>query len=294
VTRAWLILALLGVGLVAIAVVVGDRLARSMVRAVGEQATVARRLAAGELDARARPVGPPEIRDVTTALNHLAARIRDLLREEREAVADLSHRLRTPLTALRLDAESVPASAAGRRIAADIDALERSVTDAINEARKLPKRTGARCCDAATVVRGRLQFWSVLAEDTDRAVDVDIPPGPLPVAAPADELAAAVDALLGNVFAHTPDGTRFAVSVTPCSSGGARLIVTDAGAGFPEAATHRILARGVTGNGSTGLGLDIVRRVAQSSGGAVTIGSAAEGGAQITVDLGGVATDHDA
>ncbi len=60
-----------------------------------------------------------------------------------------------------------------------------------------------------------MAFWSVLAEDTGRTVELDLAPGPLPVAVPADELAAAVDALLGNVFAHTPDGTAFAVRLAP-------------------------------------------------------------------------------
>ncbi|WP_202862978.1 HAMP domain-containing protein [Ornithinimicrobium murale] len=54
---------------------------------------------AGELDARVRPSGPGEVRAIGGALNHLATRIGELLAAERESVADLSHRLRTPLTA---------------------------------------------------------------------------------------------------------------------------------------------------------------------------------------------------
>ena len=52
--------------------------------------------------------GPEEVRRVGAALNRLAGRIDELLAAERETVADLSHRLRTPLTAVRLDVESLP------------------------------------------------------------------------------------------------------------------------------------------------------------------------------------------
>ena len=57
------------------------------------------------------------------------------------------------------------------------------------------------------MVAERVAFWSVLAEDTERDVRTDLAAGPLPVAAGRADLEALVDALLGNVFAHTPDGS---------------------------------------------------------------------------------------
>ena len=62
VTRAWLVLLALGAALVVTGVVVADRLAQAMIRPIGELSAVSRRLAAGDLDARARPAGPPDIR----------------------------------------------------------------------------------------------------------------------------------------------------------------------------------------------------------------------------------------
>ena len=107
VRTAWLLLTGLSVTLVAVAVAVADRLARTIVVPVGELAATAERLGQGELDARVEPAGPPEIVEVGHVLNRLAGRIGDLLAAERELVADLSHRLRTPITALRLDADSL-------------------------------------------------------------------------------------------------------------------------------------------------------------------------------------------
>lgn len=267
VTRAWLVLAALGLVLVVVGLVVADRLARSLVRPIADLSAVSHRLARAELGARARvPSGPPELRDVALALNHLAERIQVLLREEREQVADLSHRLRTPLTALRLEAESLPSPDDRTRVTAGVDALERAVTGLIRQARWRSEPTTGEVCDAAAVVRNRVEFWSVLAEDTGRAMRLSLTDGPLTVAVTADDLAAAVDALLGNVFAHTDDGTPFAVTLA-VEGGFAVLTVADAGPGI----AGEMVGRGVSRAGSTGLGLDIAARAAQTSGGTLDI-----------------------
>jgi signal transduction histidine kinase len=287
VARSWLILLALGVGLVVAGVVVADRLAQSMIRPIGELSAVSHRLAGGDLDARARPAGPREIREVAGGLNHLAARTRDLLREARESSADLSHRLRTPLMALRLDAEALHDPAEAEHISADIDTVERAVTQAISDARRpAVTRDGQVWCDAAKVIGERVGFWSVLATETGRAIDRDLAAGPLPVRLPASDLTACVDALLGNVFAHTPDGIAFTVSLTGLPGGGARLVIADQGPGFPAQPASGLLRRGASSAGSTGLGLDIARRAAGASGGTLVLGTAPGGGAQVTVDLG--------
>jgi signal transduction histidine kinase len=285
VVPTWLVLAALGAGLVALGVLVADRLARNLVGPVVEASQVSHRLAAGDLDARVVPGGPDEIREVAAGLNHLADRIGGMLREERESVADLSHRLRTPLTALRLEAEALPEGDRSDRIVDSVDALERAVTQVINDARSRSVQAagGAASCDAAAVMADRVAFWSVLAEDTERRVDTILAPGPLPVQVAAADLGAAVDALLGNVFAHTPDGTSFEVRLER-RPGGARVVVSDAGRGFTSADVDR----GASGAASTGLGLDIARRVAQSSGGDFAAGRSALGGAEVILDLGGL------
>jgi signal transduction histidine kinase len=281
VRSAWLVLILLGILLLTLGVVVADWLARTIVRPVGELAAVSHKLASGDLDARARPGGPTEVRAVASALNHLAARIRDLVLQEREAIADVSHRLRTPLTALRLDAESLRHPDDAERISAHADTLEREVTALIEEARN--HDAGPKACDAAEVVAERAAFWSVLAQDQSRRMTVETVSGPLPVAVGKSELAACLDALLGNVFAHTPEGTPYKVKLAPRPGGGAHLVVEDTGPGFRDAAVG---PRGTSGAGSTGLGLDIARQTAESSGGSFTATQNHPHGAKITLDLG--------
>ncbi|GLW99242.1 HAMP domain-containing sensor histidine kinase [Microtetraspora sp. NBRC 16547] len=282
VARARTILGLLGLGLLLISLVVADRLARSQVRVISGLAGVSHRLAAGELSARVPVEGPPEVREVAIALNHLAGRIRVLLAQEREAVADLSHRLRTPLTALRLEADALPESEQAARVAAAVESMERMVTQVIKEARR-SRQDASGECDAALVVSERLDYWSMLARDQDRRVTRDLAGPPLPVGLTGEALATGVDALLENVFAHTPEGTAFAVRLDRRQGGGAVLVVADDGPGFGGDDPAR---RGVSGGSSTGLGLDIARRAAERSGGSLDAATGPTGGARVTVELG--------
>ncbi|GIG89994.1 sensor histidine kinase [Plantactinospora endophytica] len=294
--RSWLVLAGLGVALLLLGLAVADRLARSLTAPITELSAVSHRLAGAELTARARPSGPAELRAVAGALNHLATRIQELLRDEREQLADLSHRLRTPLTSLRLESESLADPQEAARITDRVDAVERAVTGLIRQARRRGADTGtAAACDATAVVRERVAFWTVLAEDTGRAVGLDLVDRPLPVRLSADDLAAVLDALLGNVFAHTPDGTGFAIALTERPGGGARLTVTDSGPGLPPPLVGprpapgdpaALVRRGASAAGSTGLGLDIARRAAGESGGRLELSEADGGGARVTVILG--------
>jgi len=280
VTEAWLILAGLGVILLGLGVVVADRLLGTVTRPIGDLARVSHVLAGGDLEARASLAGPPEVREVAGGLNHLAGRIRDLIWQEREQVADLSHRLRTPLTALRLEVEALPdAQDPDGRLLLQVETLEQAVTSLIEDARTRTSTAGG--CDAAEVVAQRAAFWSVLASDQARAMETELGAGPLPVGVAASELAACLDALLGNVFAHTPQGTSFTVRLGPRAGGGALLSVTDTGPGFDGA---DLVRRGASGGRSTGLGLDIARQAAEASGGSLTI-QPGKGG-RVVVELG--------
>jgi signal transduction histidine kinase len=283
VTRSWLILGLLGAGLLGLSLLVANLLARTLTRPLSELATVSYRLAQGGLAARAKDAGPPEVRQVSAGLNQLADRITDLLAQERATVADLSHRLRTPLTALRIDVETLSDPDVRDRLVADLDAVDRRVDEVIRDADR-PVRDGAVVASDATVTVGeRVRFWSALAEDERRRFTADLPRHPVPVRVGTQDLSACVDALIGNVFAHTPEGTAFHVTLIDRHGGGAALVVSDDGAGIADMAA---VERGVSGGGSTGLGLDIVRRAAERSGGGVTIGRAPSSGAQIIVEFG--------
>jgi len=279
VRSAWLALIAVAAVLVTGAVLVADRLGRSVTGPARRLAAVARRLGHGELDLRAAPGGPPEIDDAAHALNFLADRIELLLTAERERVADLSHRLRTPLTALRLDAEA----AAEPALIAGVDRLQQAVTDLIGAARRPLDATAASTCDAGAVARERADYWGALADEQARRWDYRAEgPGPWPVALTAEEAAAAIDAVVANVFSHTPDGTAYRLTV---ESDGPDIVVAvdDAGPGIPDPAA--VVARGHSGAGSSGLGLDIARASAEAAGGRLEIGGGPLGGARVALRL---------
>jgi signal transduction histidine kinase len=281
---AWAIIGALGAGLLLLAALVASRLAANLARPVNELAGVARQLGGGDLRARVRVSGPPELQEVGHALNQLAGRITELLAAERESVADVSHRLRTPLAALRLEAGELRDAQERERNVAAVDAMSRALDDVIRQARR-PVRDGLRAlCDARAVVAERTAFWAVLAEDQGRAMRCELPASPLPVRTGAEDLAAAVDVLLDNVLSHTPDGTDFEVSLSTRSGTGALLVVDDRGSGAPAAGG--LLERGTSGAGSTGLGLDIARCTAEASGGRLEIGRNLHGGTSIRLHLG--------
>ncbi|MFE9699637.1 ATP-binding protein [Streptomyces sp. NPDC006270] len=294
VATAWLMLAGVGVALVVGSVAVADRLGVRMVQPAQRLAGAARDLGEGRLGTRVPEEGPTELRSAAAAFNSMADQVVQLLANERELAADLSHRLRTPLTVLRLNAASLGESPAAEQTRAAVQQLEHEVDTIIRTAREQrPQTQGGQAgagCDASEVIRERMGFWSALAEDEGREVrlaGVDRTVR-IPVARP--ELAAALDALLGNVFRHTPEGTAFSVDVH--HSGDAVIVlVSDAGPGIPD--PEAALARGGSGRdgasgavGSTGLGLDIVRRVAESTGGDLRIGRSVLGGAEVRIWIG--------
>ncbi|MER7620291.1 HAMP domain-containing sensor histidine kinase [Streptomyces sp. NPDC126503] len=289
VATAWLVLAGVGAALVVGSVAVADRLGVRMVRPAQRLAGAAHDLGEGKLGARVPEEGPPELKSAAVAFNAMADQVVQLLANERELAADLSHRLRTPLTVLRLNAASLGSGPAADQTRAAVEQLEREVDTIIRTAREAKPQTQATGagagCDAAEVVRERMGFWSALAEDEGRRVRVAGVDRPVRIPVARPELAAALDALLGNVFRHTPEGTAFSVDLHN-GEDAVIVLVSDAGPGIADPAAA--LARGNSGEraGSTGLGLDIVRRMAESTGGDVRIGHSVLGGTEVRIWIG--------
>ncbi|WP_369777193.1 ATP-binding protein [Streptomyces sp. R33] len=301
VKESWAVMAFLAVGLVGGSVLVADRLGAKVVRSSKRLARASHALGQGDLDTRVDPMGPRELRDAGVAFNAMAHRMTELLAVERELVADLSHRLRTPLTALHLASERMAGTPESARVEAAVGELEAELR-AIIAAARTPLAVGPMAqgllgteapadrhsvgagasgprCETAEVVRRRTAFWTVLAEQQNRSCSLDLTQEPTSIALSDDDVAAVVDALIGNIFRHTAPGTPFAVHVVRTAQA-VELVVEDGGPGIPD--PDRALSRG-SSTGSTGLGLDIAQRAASATGGSMRIGRGPLGGAHITV-----------
>jgi signal transduction histidine kinase len=274
---AWLGIVGLGVLLMALALVIALRLSRRISSPLHEVAGVAHRLREGDLSARAEVHGTGETEELARALNGLADRTVELLAAERAAVADLSHRLRTPVTALRLDSEAVPDRALAQRLQEHIAVLQRTIDAIVRDARRPVRGDLASRCDVTAEVRRRCAFWSALAEDQGRPMATDLPEVPLPVAVSGQDVADLVDVLIDNVFAHTAEGTPFRVALH-AGTRSVHLVVEDEGPGLGATASG-------SRPGSTGLGLDIARRTAGAAGGTLAAGPGSRGGARVEATL---------
>lgn len=274
---AWASIIALGLLLSGVAVFVGARVGRGVSRPLLAVAATAHRLREGDLDARAPLEGPPETVELGSALNGLAERIEELLTAERDNVGSLAHRLRTPVTALRLEAEQVDDPQLRASLAESVAGLQTAIDEVVREARR-PLREGLPgICDATAVVRARVEYWRPLAEDQDRIVETNLPSTVLRVGMSALELSDVVDICLDNIFAHTPDGTAFSLSLT-AGGGRVELDVIDQGPGFP-------LRVGEPRRGTSGMGLRIARRVIERAHGRFTISERGVPGGRVLIEL---------
>jgi signal transduction histidine kinase len=285
IVRSWLVLFVLGAALLGGALLLADRLGRSFVVPIRRLATYAATLGDRSPPTPVPPSGPPEVLELTTAMNRLVGRIESLLERERAGVADVSHRLRTPMTALRLRIDALTEPDDRARLSGDLDELQATVDHVVREARRSEREGVVPQADAVAVVAERARFWEPLAEDQGRPFEVRVEPsGPVLTRTSEEDLQALVDVLLDNVFSHTPDDAPVLVTLAARAGGGLVLSVDDGGPGFPD--SLEVTDRGASGAGSTGLGISIVDKTATESGGGLSWGASALGGGRVVVELG--------
>ena len=287
VTRNWLLLAAVAAVVLAAATLASVLIARSVGRPLRRLQHTASTLADGELSARADvDAGPPEVRAVASTFNTMAARLEQLVASQQAFVADASHQLRTPLTALRLRLENLePAvdSDAGADLAAAIDEtarLGRLVDGLLTLARTEGAQVELVAVDAAAALRNRHEAWRPVADDRDITLRLDLEAVP-PVAAAPGVIDQALDNLIANAIAATPPGST--ITLTARHTGGmVELHVTDQGPGMTETQRRRAFDRfwraGTTDHDGFGLGLPIVQRLITASGGTVDLRAAPDGG----------------
>jgi signal transduction histidine kinase len=290
----WYRLAGLSVVVLTMVGIVGLILARSVTRPVRQVEDAARRLAAGDLSARAGEVhGAPELAALARQFDTTAERLEQQVEAQRRFVSDASHQLRTPLTALRLRLETLrPTPDDEPKVDAAIaetDRLARLVQSLLVLARSESATPEVVGVDLAVLALDRLETWTPVAEQAGVRLEVN-GPSALPVAAVDGAIEQILDNLLSNALAVSPAGSEITVDLVPRPGGGGRMVLTDQGPGMTADQRAQATARfwrppGSTTSGS-GLGLAIVDHLVISGGGTLSLEEGPGGrGLQVVIDL---------
>jgi len=259
-------------------------------RPLRDLATLAAELRGGQLGSRAQlPTGPEEVGQVSDALRGMADRVARQLRDQRALLAAVSHELRSPLGRARVLVEmsregSAPATLHDD-LQAEIDAMDHLVGDLLAAARIDFEAVSLRVLDPAALARRALELVGLPAGALH--VPADIPA----VNADPTLLARALSGLLDN--ARRYGGRTVTLHVAPTGDR-VRFTVEDDGPGFPGGDPEQAFQpfwRGSSGEGrgdaprGEGLGLALVRQIAEAHGGGARAENRPDGGARVWIDL---------
>jgi signal transduction histidine kinase len=262
--RAWLALGGLGAGVIALAVLAALALGRRLSRPLDTLAGAARRVGEGDFAARASPTGIAEIDDVGAALNGSSQRVGELIGRERTFSADISHQLRTPLTAVRLELEAFalqpPEQAAGLTAAlTQVERLQGTIDTLLAVARG-GAPSGERTTDFKQALRGVENAWHgpLAADGRPLRTTVDVEPA-IAAISPAvlDEI---LEILMQNASTHGTGAVTVAVRAVGDTFA---LEVSDQGPGFGLDAEEAFRRGSGTGHG---IGLALARSLAHAEG----------------------------
>jgi len=263
-----------GVGMI-VASLTAHRLAEPL-RFVAQRAA---RLGAGDFRPTRQRHGIPELDRVAEALDASAQAVAQLLQRERHLVGDVSHQIRSRITALRLRLEGLTLHSDPEVVTEATAALEQTerLTTALDEllaAARAAREVGAEPVDLGEQLQRITAEWTELLRARGRTLRVRVPSGLLVRATPA-RLREAIGVLLDNALQHG-DGTVTVTARRGERAGGGTAVVevSDHGRGIPDELVPHIFDRGVSGSGSTGVGLALARALVEADGGRLELSTA--------------------
>jgi two-component system, OmpR family, sensor kinase len=295
--QIWGFRAGLAVTVLGVAAVIGAAAARRITRPLRQLNDMASKFSDGDLTARSPVTGPPETQTLARTLNQGAERLDTLVAAQRIFVADASHQLRTPLTALRLSLDNIADGVDDEFVREDVEQataevvrMSRLVNGLLVLARAEAKVSAAEPLPLWDIVEERLAVWRPAADE--RGVTIALggsADGRLLVLASPGHLDQVLDNVLSNALEVSPDGGTITVRVEPRGDE-VFLSVLDEGPGMSDNDKSRAFDRfwrgkGLTGRSGSGLGLAVVKQLVTDDGGAVALGDAPGGGLRVTIRL---------
>jgi two-component system OmpR family sensor kinase len=231
---------------------------------------------------------PPELVPVVTALNDLLHKLDHALSSQRAFVADAAHELRSPLTALKLQLQLAERAASdGQRDVAFAKLHERLDRSTHLVQQLLTSARQESAADRPLAAVGLLDLAQQCVADRfvqacERGIDLGVAPGGEDVLVDGhpDDLRILLGNLLDNALRYTPPGGR--IDVAAGRDGAAALLqVADTGPGIAPHERERVFDRFYRGEGNdawgSGLGLSIVRSIADAHGATVKLGEREQG-----------------
>ncbi|HEX5402399.1 MAG TPA: ATP-binding protein [Pseudonocardiaceae bacterium] len=248
--------------------VVATVTARRLTEPMRHVADRAIRLGAGDFRPDGSRYGVPELDLVADALDTSASALALLVQRERELVGDVSHQLRSRLTALQLRLETL-AVASNQETAEDasaaLDQAERlaQVLDELLAAASAARAAEAQPVNLAVRLPAMVAEWRELLRAKGRTLRLRVPEGLLARATPG-RLRESLGVLLENSLRY---GTGTVQVAARRGDGMVLIEVSDAGPGVPDELAAHVFERGVSGGGSTGVGLALARALVDADGG---------------------------
>ena len=287
-----------------LAVLLAALVARSVVQPLRNLAVAAGAVARGDYDHRVPPRGPEEVRGVAESFNSMAAQVNATQSAQRDLVANVSHDLKTPLTAISGWSQALLDGTADTP-----DERRRAAETIFNEAGRMSRLVND-LLDLARLESGQCQLkdhfldlgqvlieveHGLLPRERDKAIDLslDIPNTPL-VLGDHDRLVQVFTNLADNALTYTPAGGRVVLAVRQVNDT-VEGVVSDTGPGIPEEELPRVFerfyrleksrARGEDGRRGSGLGLAIVEELVHAHGGRISVSSRVGQGTTFIVSL---------
>jgi signal transduction histidine kinase len=262
------VLVMAATGLVALAGgwMIASRVARRLSRPITDLASAAERIGDGGVVERAEHYGVHEIDTLATALSTSSERVSQALARERRFSADVSHQLRTPLTALRLRLEAARTDRSADTIdhaLDDLSRVEQTVAHLLAFARDSMPSTATVQLDLAT--RQAVDRWSQRARSVGRSVTVTTSE-PVVTRGSARSVDQILDVLIDNALNH--GSGRVQLTQRRLARGGA-VDVIDEGSTIPPGDSERIFHRGHGEH--NGIGLALARSIAEAEGGRLVL-----------------------
>lgn len=271
-TQVALLVALVVIAAIGGGTAVASVTARRLARPLSHVADRASRLGAGDFRLDRTRYEVRELDAVAEALDASATALAQLVQRERELVGDVSHQLRSRLTSLQLRIEELtvvddPEIAGEARAALEQAERLADVLDELMKAAREARATGAEPVDLGVELRSVADEWRTPLRAEGRALKVKLQDGILAKVSPA-RLREVIGVLLDNAVRHGSGTVTLSAREGAASTADTVVIeVTDLGAGVPDELAEHIFERGVSGGGSTGLGLALARALIDSDGG---------------------------